>query len=258
MNVVVTGGGTIAPIDEVRNITNASTGRFSARITEACLARGADVWHVHTPTAELPFERSARMDLRDNPDEELARLAALRKQWRACRERLHLYPLPTGTVAEYSRSLHAVLHLNTIDVAFLAMAVSDFEPEPTAGKIASGDGSMTLALRPTPKVIRNVKDWAPDVFLVGFKLLVDVDDAELIRRAEAACEVNRADATVANDFRTVREGRHRIVLVHPGDPPEAFGPETGDDVAETLVDRVFDLVRARVSAREPIELDPLE
>ena len=40
MNVVVTGGATIAPIDDVRLMTNVSSGRFAAAITEACLDRG--------------------------------------------------------------------------------------------------------------------------------------------------------------------------------------------------------------------------
>ena len=48
MNVVVTGGGTIAPIDDVRLMTNVSSGRFAAAITEACLDRGADgLAHPH-------------------------------------------------------------------------------------------------------------------------------------------------------------------------------------------------------------------
>ena len=63
MNVVVTGGGTIAPIDDVRLLTNVSSGRFAASITEACLSREARVWHIHARTAERPFWRSARFDL---------------------------------------------------------------------------------------------------------------------------------------------------------------------------------------------------
>lgn len=62
-NVVVTGGGTIAPIDDVRLLTNVSSGRFAAAITEACLERNATVWHIHTPPALLPFMRSAKFDL---------------------------------------------------------------------------------------------------------------------------------------------------------------------------------------------------
>ena len=49
-NVVVTGGGTIAPIDDVRLLTNVSSGRFAAAITEACLeAQRHGLAHPHTP-----------------------------------------------------------------------------------------------------------------------------------------------------------------------------------------------------------------
>ena len=63
LNVVVTGGGTIAPIDDVRSIANVSSGRFSASISEACLRLGAKVeatlMHVN-PTAErIPVSFSA-------------------------------------------------------------------------------------------------------------------------------------------------------------------------------------------------------
>ena len=75
MNVVVTGGGTVAPIDDVRQIANVSTGRFSAAISEACLKRGATVWHVHTPQAQLPFIRNARFDLTTRVREPRARAA---------------------------------------------------------------------------------------------------------------------------------------------------------------------------------------
>ena len=64
MNVLVTGGGTSAPIDDVRSITNVSTGRFAAAISESCLARGACVWHLHAPSAQVPLLRQAWFDLR--------------------------------------------------------------------------------------------------------------------------------------------------------------------------------------------------
>ena len=60
MNVLVSGGGTVALVDDVRRITNNSTGRLSAMITEACLTLGAEVWHLHAPGASVPFQRSAQ------------------------------------------------------------------------------------------------------------------------------------------------------------------------------------------------------
>src|SRR5271165_3846588 len=110
MNVLVTGGGTSAPIDDVRTITNVSTGRFAAAISESSLARGACVWHLHAPTAQLPLLRQARFDLqRDDPDGEFDRLRGLHEEWTAVRDRLHLLPLKYATVAEYQQTLQRIL-----------------------------------------------------------------------------------------------------------------------------------------------------
>src|SRR5271170_6335998 len=97
MNVVVTGGGTIAPVDDVRLMTNISSGRFAAGITEACLDRGATVWHIHTPAAQLPLIRLNRFELDAvDPATEHVRLEQLRQRWLKVRDRLHLVPLGTG------------------------------------------------------------------------------------------------------------------------------------------------------------------
>ena len=124
-------GRTIAPIDDVRQITNVSTGRFSAMITESCLRRGGTVWHIHTQSAVLPYSRMAQFDL-DAPDPELeiARLSALRREYRTVRNRLHLVRLQAGTVPDYAMTLERVMRDRMIAVAVLAMAVSNFEPEP--------------------------------------------------------------------------------------------------------------------------------
>jgi phosphopantothenate---cysteine ligase (CTP) len=130
-----------------------------------------------------------------------------------------------------------VLESQAIDVVFLPMAVADYEPEAQPGKISSEAESLVLHCRRTPKVIRMVRDWAPSVYLVGFKLLSRASPDELIRRAQAACRDNRADLTVANDLETLRQGRHTIHLVRPDQEPETFEP--GDDLAGRLVDRVL-------------------
>jgi phosphopantothenate---cysteine ligase (CTP) len=238
MNVVVTGGGTIAPIDDVRILTNVSSGRFSAAITEACLDRGASVWHVHAADALLPLKRFAEFALDTaEPAAELLRLARLRERWLSQRDRLQLIPLSIGNVDDYSTTLKQVLESQAIDVVFLPMAVADYEPEAQLGKISSEADSLVLHCRRTPKVIRMVRDWAPSVYLVGFKLLSRASQDELIRRAQAACRDNRADLTVANDLETLRQGRHTIHLVRPDQEPETLDP--GDDLAGRLVDRVL-------------------
>jgi phosphopantothenate-cysteine ligase len=239
MKVVVSGGGTSAPIDDVRVITNVSTGRTAAAITECCLDRGAEVWHVHTPLAQLPYLRSAGFNLEAaDPRREHERLDLLQAKWRAVRDRLHLRPLEVGTVAEYADVLRTVLTTEAVDLVFLPMAVSDYEPEPRRGKISSRREGMSIPCKRTPKVIRAVRDWAPSVYLVGFKLQSNVDRDALIRQAHDACLINRADLTVANDLSDVKAGRHAFYLVRPGRPTEVLEP--GADLAGRLVARVWE------------------
>jgi phosphopantothenate-cysteine ligase len=234
MNVVVTGGGTNAPVDDVRLLTNVSSGRLAAAISESFLDRGASVWHIHARTAHVPLIRHARFDLdAAGPVGELDRLTRLHRRWLDARDRLHLVPLKEGTVADYAATLKTTLETESIDVVVLTMAVSDYEPEPYAGKLSSDAESLVIRCRRTPKVIRSVRDWAPSVYLVGFKLLSGAPADELIRRAEEACRVNRADLTVANDLRTLRQGKHTLHLVRPGAEAETLEP--GDDLADRLV-----------------------
>jgi phosphopantothenate-cysteine ligase len=238
MNAVVSGGGTIAPIDDVRLMTNISSGRFAAAISEAFLDRGASVWHVHTPSAQLPLLRFAQFAPEAvDPAAELERLVRLRQRWLSLRDRLRLVPLQDGTVADYAATLKGIFDTQAIDVAVLAMAVSDFEPEPYAGKVSSDAEFLVVQCRRTPKVIRSVRDWAPSVYLVGFKLLSRASREELIQRAESAGRINRADLTVANELQTLRQGRHTLHLVRPGTEPETLEP--GDDLADRLVARIL-------------------
>ncbi len=238
MNVLVTAGGTVAPIDDVRQITNVSTGLFGARIAEAALRRGANVFYLHASGALLPFDRLMKFNLdAADPEVEIQRLLDIKVEWSHLKRRCFLFPLKMGTVEDYQETLRPGFDYVRMDVAFLAMAVSDFAPEPVAGKLSSNANTLTIQCRRQPKVIQSVRDWSPETYLVGFKLLSNAPESELIRQAEDACMTNRADLTVANDLKTVRAGQHTIHLVRIGQPVETYGPE--GDIAEQLVDRVF-------------------
>lgn len=244
IEVLVTAGGTAAPVDDVRALRNASTGRFAARIAEAVARRGAAVRYLHAPDALLPFGRLARFDLdAADPAAEHARLDRLRAEWAEVRDRVQLVPLRTGTVAEYAEAMDRLARKHRFDAAFLAMAASDYAPDPVPGKIRSDGDTLTIVARRQPKVIDRFRALAPGTYLVGFKLLSGVPTDTLIAEAEAAARRTRADLTVANDLDTVRAGRHAIHLIEPGRPVESVAPPA--DIAEALVDRVFAAIEAR-------------
>src|SRR5206468_4115242 len=105
------------------------------------------------------------------------------------------------------------------------------------GKLDSEVETMVIRGRRSSKVIRSVRAWSPDVYLVGFKLMSRVEVPALVAQAELACRVNHADLTVANDLQTLRAGRHTVHLVRPGRAVETLGPD--EALADRLVDRVF-------------------
>jgi phosphopantothenate-cysteine ligase len=177
------------------------------------------------------------LDARE-PSHEIDRLVELRATWQHYRDRLTLVRLAVGNVADYAQTLERVLKTHPIDVVILPMAVADYEPEKRSGKISSSADSLALHCRRTPKVISHVRDWAPDAYIVGFKLLSHAPASELIRRAAESCTANRTDLTVANDIATLTAGRHTIHLVRPGRDAETLGPRR--DLADALVERVFE------------------
>ncbi len=199
---------------------------------------------MHAASAQLPLARLARFDLdTDDPDTELERLRRLHGEWVDKRDRLQLVPLRTGNVADYAETLEHLLRSHPFDVVFLAMAVSDYEPVPRAGKVSSSQDELIVRCRRTPKVIRSVRDWAPSIYLVGFKLLSRATTVELIGQAEASGQINRADLTVANDLQSLIAGEHTVHLVRSGHRAETLGP--GPDLADRLVARVFEWTAGR-------------
>ena len=64
MNVLITSGGTREYIDDVRVMTNISSGKLGAIIAERYLRDGHKVYYVHTKNAELPkFNIGAKIKL---------------------------------------------------------------------------------------------------------------------------------------------------------------------------------------------------
>lgn len=233
MRVLVTAGGTRAPLDEVRWIGNVSTGRFGAEISLECLRRGAEVVHLHARGAEMPFQRTIDFERDWEGQLSAARKDALTLEPLVARYRSIVFT----EVGEYAALLEETLRTGDIDVAFLAAAVSDYAPEPVAGKISSQSADVLVRMTAVPKLIARVKDWAPDVYQVGFKLLAGSSEEELIETARRSGLAHRSDLTVANDLRPLRQGRHTVHLVRDGHPTETFGPD--EHPAERLVERVL-------------------
>lgn len=92
---------------------------------------------------------------------------------------------------------------------------------------------LILALKRTPKLIEKIKKWSPASCLVGFKLLKDVSEAELIRVAAELSEKNGCDFVLANDMNNIRADRHEGLLLQGRNIAGRYG--TKKEIAAGLV-----------------------
>jgi len=180
MQCIVTAGPTYEPLDEVRRLTNFSTGRLGSELANHLAARGLEVTLLIGQHATYRGERCARRV------ETFTTTANLRERLQA---------LASPAVA-------AVFH---------AAAVSDFAfgkiwrrspqgelTELKGGKISTREGTLLAELMPTSKIISELRQWFPTARLVGWKYEVEGGRAGVIRLAEQQLAECRTDACVAN------------------------------------------------------------
>jgi phosphopantothenoylcysteine decarboxylase/phosphopantothenate--cysteine ligase len=180
MHCIVTAGPTYEPLDEVRRLTNFSTGRLGSELVNYLAARGHEATLLIGQQATYRGERHARQT------EDFTTTANLR-------ERLQALASP---------AVSAVFH---------AAAVSDFTfgkvwrrspqgelMELKGGKLSTREGTLLAELLPTPKIIAELRQWFPTARLVGWKYEVEGGRAEVIRLGERQLTDCRTDACVAN------------------------------------------------------------
>ena len=188
MRALVTAGGTSEPIDDVRVITNHSTGRFGAACANALAQLG---WEVT-----------------------LLASAAL------ARQRTHITAgievVPFSSFDDLRRALVAATE-DPPDALLMAAAVSDYAPVPTEGKIRSTTDTLILTLTRNPKLLSTLRGrCGPDTTLVGFKLLSSVSAEELIAAGRRQLADNDLDLCLANDLGELVEGAHPAWLLSRG------------------------------------------
>jgi phosphopantothenoylcysteine decarboxylase/phosphopantothenate--cysteine ligase len=160
---VISGGPTREPLDDVRHLTNRSSGKMGEALakiatrlgSDAVLVTGSDRTHYGSPTYAVERVRAT-----DEMNE------AVRKR------------------------------LDGADLYVGAAAVSDYRPVPEDGKIRSGREDLQIDMEPTVDIISGLRSDFPDKVLVGFS----ADDAETTDRAREKAEKKDLEAIVFNSI----------------------------------------------------------
>ncbi len=210
-SILITSGGTTVPIDPVRNISNNSTGHFGAEIAAAALKAGMRVTYLAAQRAETPF--TSCVDFQTDAD-----ITAVTERLQAqhdfyLQHRASYSEHRFQTYDDYAIQLEQLVLQNKPRIVILAAAVSDYLVANYTDTKINSSQELQIELQPAPKLISNIKQWLPDVFLVGFKLLVNATDEQLIFAARSSIEKNKLDLCVANDLLSLKRNAHEIIVV---------------------------------------------
>jgi phosphopantothenoylcysteine synthetase/decarboxylase len=180
MRCVVTAGPTYERLDEVRRLTNFSTGRLGVELAACLQTKGHEVVLLVGEQATWPGERRASdVQVFTTTQDLLERFARL-----------------AGS------GVGAVFHAAAVsDFTFgkvLERTVSGELQEVKEGKVSTRQGTLLAELVPTPKVISRLRGLFPAARLVGWKFEVDGDRATVLAKARQQIIENRTDACVAN------------------------------------------------------------
>jgi phosphopantothenoylcysteine decarboxylase/phosphopantothenate--cysteine ligase len=167
MHCLVTAGATIEPIDEVRYLTNQSTGRLGSALAEEL--------HRSEHQVTLLLSETAQKKPRSNNIE------------------IHTFTT-TASLQNLIKDMAKV----DISAVFHVAAVSDFTPvQAQNGKINSNT-LFTLKLKPTQKIINSLRNMYPDSLLIGWKYEIEGNHRSLLLKGQEQIERCGTDGCVLN------------------------------------------------------------
>lgn len=228
MNIIITAGGTTERIDDVRSITNTSTGRLGHTIGNAFLSQTGDqldtLYYLHGLRAVAPEGDKVKA-------------------------------VAVAGAADLERELQHLLKTEKIDAVIHSMAVSDYTVKEvttmqllkegknldTSKKVSSEVEDLVIVMKKTPKVIGGIKKASPRTLLVGFKLLSNVPHEELIDVAYAQLQKNDCSFVMANDLSEIGPQVHKGYLVHEDKSYDSM--ETNEEIADMIVRRVMEKLK---------------
>ena len=200
--IIVTSGGTTEPIDDVRAITNKSSGKMGVSLAEELFLQGAEVILLRAKNATVPrylFEEH----IFQTSDE--------------------LFTL----IQTYTPEAYAIFH---------AAAVGDFAIKKGNGKLSS-EQEHTLKLTPQRKIVEEIKQINPNIQLFAFKAVYGSQD--ILQDAKEKLSSASADAVIANDISKTDRGfgsdDNEVTIVTP-DQTKMLNKKPKKELAKEIID----------------------
>lgn len=206
--ILITAGPTVERIDDVRYITNRSSGKMGYQLAQVALDRGADVTLVSGP--------------------------------------VHLEPPKNARVVKVESAQqmrNAVFAgLDHADIIIKAAAVADFTPkEKFDGKIKKSSDGMLLELTRTEDILLSLGKVKGNKILVGFA----AEATDLLQNAQSKLERKNVDLICANDISRNDIGfggdENAITLLYRDGRRESIAKCSKSAIADKILDAILTL-----------------
>lgn len=240
INVCITSGGTSEAIDNVRKITNTSTGKLGSTIADAFIEAGFNVYFVYSKGSITPQHQCKKYEIE--------------------------------SASSVEQHLDSLFKYVKIDVMIHAMAISDYQvnsitsldfmaenimklysdttpnihdikdalsmPQQTIlGKISSNQSNLVITMKQTPKIIQALKSKQESLYLIGFKLLSETPLESLIDAAYKQIETADSDLVIANRLEDINATQHVAHFVTKNGVIQTA--HTKNDIAQQLVKHIM-------------------
>jgi phosphopantothenoylcysteine decarboxylase/phosphopantothenate--cysteine ligase len=177
MKVIVTCGPSYEPIDQVRRLTNFSTGELGVNLSNQLARAGFDVFCLKGSGATHPGPgEQCHSSLFDTNDDLLEALEQISE----------------------THEIAAIFHVAALCDYKVKRVVNDQGRNCNSPKIASRSGALTITLEPATKVISKMRHLFPESVLVGWKYELAGTLPEALAKAVRQMQENQTDACVLN------------------------------------------------------------
>lgn len=161
--VLIIGGSTGEPVDDVRCLTNKSSGKTAVSLAKNAYFYGASVTFWYGQSKQQPPS--------------------------------YLSVQSFSTLNDVSNLIHQD-SLDKFDVIIVCAALADYIPKRTKGKIDSSLDKLIIQCHSAEKILSLIRKQAPDSYIIGFKL--DTDKVNAINKAKKLRDSYDLDVVVAN------------------------------------------------------------
>lgn len=177
-NILIIGGATAEAIDDIRILTNRSSGKTAVALANSAFERGANVelWYGHAKEV-----------------------------------------VPSYIPVKNFETIEDLLNLlknndMKFDTIIVCAAIANYLPKKQKGKIPSGKNKLDLELSPAPKIIQKIRLIASKSKIIAFK--VEENKKSLKEKSYQLLKKNQLDFVIANTVSAFGKDENEILIIN--------------------------------------------